>query len=135
MSCRNALRMRVPSSGVLLCTIAQITVMGLLLVLRMTTQYGCPLQLHDTSEEMYRVKRAPETRPWSAAPAAKDSCDFLNGTEVVVFLHTWPRNSWRFILDDIVSTLQASPLSACGVSTHVGFPADDVRGRTRASTR
>lgn len=60
--------------------------------------------------------------PAFAAPNASTvDCAFMRGAEAVVFLHTYPANAWRAILDDTVTALQLSPLRACGVRTLHGI--------------
>lgn len=62
--------------------------------------------------------------PWKPVAAATADCAWLNASETAVFVHTWPGYVWRMVTDDILSTLVASPLLACGVKAYVNFPGD-----------
>lgn len=66
----------------------------------------------------------PQQQLQPLLPAATaPHCAFLHAQEAAVFLHVYPANAWRMILDDTVAALQASPLRACGVRFLHGLPA------------
>jgi hypothetical protein len=85
-------------------------------------QHAALCVMHPFTPAPARV-RPGSTPVFSAARADAADCAYLNGTEAAVFFHAWPNNAWRAVADDVVATLQASPLAACGVPTFVGFPA------------
>lgn len=51
------------------------------------------------------------------------ACDaFLHGSQAAVFMHLYPKNAWRVVLEDTVRVVQHSGLSLCGVSFFYGLP-------------
>ena len=65
----------------------------------------------------------PAAAAASTSNGSNSNCDFLHGRDVAIFLHVFPANAWRPILDDTVAALQQSPLRACGARYFHGLPA------------
>lgn len=81
-----------------------------------------PLEVRPTPRRA-GLPHLPLPHPLPAVGSAFSSeCAFLHGLEAAVFLHVYPANAWRMILDDTVAVLQSSPLRACGVRYFHGLP-------------
>lgn len=106
-----------------------VIVLTLLLVIFLILFVFGPKLLYEKEDDINtytQLKRSAKTPKWISRSLLSSDCSFLNGSEAAIFFHAWPRNAWRFVMDDIVATLQASPLSECGVPTFVGFPSDEI---------